>query len=56
VPAYRAKIGYRDHFSLAADGTLARTIFPGRCCSLVGRVGLYSPTSPRLRRREGFTV
>jgi hypothetical protein len=48
--AYRADISYRDHFSLGADGTLATTIFPGGCCSLTGRLGWYSPRSPRLHR------
>lgn len=48
--AYRADISYRDHFSLGADGTLATTIFPDRCCSLTGRLGWYSPRSPRLHR------
>jgi hypothetical protein len=48
--AYRAEISYADHFSLGADGTLARTLFPEECCSLVGRLGWYSPRSPRLHR------
>jgi hypothetical protein len=48
--AYRAKVRYADHFSLGADGTLARTLFPQRCCSLVGRLGWHSPRSPRLHR------
>lgn len=48
--AYRAEVSWRDHFSLAADGTLARTIFPARCCSLVGGLGWHSPNSPRLHR------
>jgi hypothetical protein len=48
--AYGAKIRYADHFSLGADGTLARTQFPERCCSLVGRLGWHSPRSPRLHR------
>jgi hypothetical protein len=48
--AYRAKVRYADHFSLGADGTLARTLFPERCCSLVGRLGWHSPESPRLHR------
>ena len=48
--AYRARVRYADHFSLGADGTLARTLFPERCCSLVGRLGWHSPRSPRLHR------
>jgi hypothetical protein len=48
--AYRAKVRYADHFSLGADGTLARTLFPERCCSLVGRLGWHAPESPRLHR------
>jgi hypothetical protein len=48
--AYRAQVRSADHFSLGADGTLARTLFPERCCSLVGRLGWHSPRSPRLHR------
>jgi hypothetical protein len=48
--AYRAKVRYADHFSLGADGTLARTLFPERCCSLAGRLGWHSRRSPRLHR------
>jgi hypothetical protein len=49
--AYRVHIGEgTDYFLLGADGTLVRTLFPERCCSLVGRLGWYSPSSPRLHR------
>jgi hypothetical protein len=48
--AYRADVGYADHFSLGADGTLARTLSFGGCCSLSGRLGWYSTRSPRLHR------
>jgi hypothetical protein len=46
--AYRADVGYADHFSLGADGTLALTISFDR--SLTGRLGWYSVRSPRLHR------
>jgi hypothetical protein len=46
--AYRAVV--TDYFSLGADGTLVRTIFPSRCCALTGGIGWYSPRSPRLHR------
>ena len=48
--AYRADMSSRDHFSLGADGTLARTLFRKRCCSLVGRLAWHSPRSPGLHR------
>jgi hypothetical protein len=46
--AYRANVGYQNYFSLGADGTLVRTVFRERCCSLLGRIGWHSPRSPRL--------
>lgn len=44
---YRAKV--QDWYSLGADGTLAVATF-GPGYSLIGRLGWYSPRSPRLHR------
>jgi hypothetical protein len=48
--AYRAAVGFHNHFSLGADGTLAQTMFPERCCLLAGRLGWHSPRNRRLHR------
>ena len=45
--AYRAEVGWEDYFSLGADGTLVHTNFPEGCCTLTGRIGWYSISSPR---------